>query len=347
MFVFDHPSFDDHEGVHVFTDPASKLKAIICVHSTVRGPSSGGCRLWSYASEDAAIDDVLRLSRAMSYKNAMANLDLGGGKSVILKPEGDFDREALFTAFGRAVHTLGGKYIAAEDVGVSPDDMEIIKRQTPHVAGLDSGEAASGDPSPITAKGVFLGLRAAVKHRLGKENIEDLSVAVQGIGHVGYALCRHLHDAGAHLVVTDINEAALEKAKAEFGAVIVGLDEIYKQDVDIFAPCALGRAINPDSLPQLKASIVAGAANNQLSTPEMGAALHQKNILFAPDYVINAGGIINVASEVSGTYDLNWVMAKLEELEETTREVFEISARQNRPTNEVADIMARERLGRS
>lgn len=346
MFIFNHPSFDDHEGVHVFTDPASKLKAIISIHSTTRGPSSGGCRLWSYETEDAAIDDVLRLSRAMSYKNAMANLELGGGKSVILKPEGDFDRAALFAAFGKAVHTLGGKYIVAEDVGVSPADMEIIKMQTPYVAGLNSGDAASGDPSPITAKGVFLGLRAAVKHRLGKDSVKGLTVAVQGIGHVGYALCRHLHEAGAKLIVTDINQDALRKAKAEFGAVVVGLDEIYKQDVDIFAPCALGRAINPDSLLQLKARIVAGAANNQLSTPEMGAALHRKNILFAPDYVINAGGIINIASEVSGTYDLDWVMGKLDELEATTREVFDISARENRPTNEVADGMARERLGR-
>jgi len=347
MFVFDHPSFDDHEGVHVFADPASGLKAIISIHSTLRGPSSGGCRLWSYKTEDAAIDDALRLSRAMSYKNVMANLELGGGKSVILKPEGDFDRKALFTAFGKAVHTLGGKYIVAEDVGVSPADMEIIKTQTPYVAGLNSGEAASGDPSPITAKGVFLGLCAAVKHRLGNDSVRGLTVAVQGIGHVGYALCRHLHEAGAHLIVTDINQDALDSAKAEFDAVVVEPDEIYKQDADIFAPCALGRAINPDSLLQLKVTIVAGAANNQLSTPEMGAALHRQNILFAPDYVINAGGIINIASEVSGTYDLDWVRGKLDELEVTTREIFAISARENRPANEVADKMARERLGRS
>jgi len=346
MFVFDHPSFDDHEGVHVFTDPDCGLKAIISIHSTLHGPSSGGCRLWSYESEDAAIDDVLRLSRAMSYKNVMANLELGGGKSVILKPEGDFDRKALFTAFGKAVHTLGGKYIVAEDVGVSPADMEIIKTQTPYVAGLNSGEAASGDPSPITAKGVFLGLRAAAKHRLGKKSVKGLTVAVQGIGHVGYALCRHLHEAGAHLIVTDINQDALESAKAEFGAIVVGLDEIYKQEAEIFAPCALGRAINPDSLPQLKASIVAGAANNQLSTPEMGAALHRASILFAPDYVINAGGIINIASEVSGTYDPVWVDSKLDELERTTEEIFKISKSENRPTNDVADNMARKRLGR-
>ncbi|WP_017931034.1 Leu/Phe/Val dehydrogenase [Robiginitomaculum antarcticum] len=347
MFVFDHPSFDDHEGVHAFADPASGLKAIVAIHSTARGPASGGCRLWSYVSEDAAIDDVLRLSKGMSYKNAMANLDLGGGKAVIIKPEGEFNRTALFTAFGKFIDQLGGRYITAEDVGVSPADMEIIHAQTPYVAGLNSGEAASGDPSPITAEGVYRGMRAAVQHRLGRDGLNGLTVAVQGIGHVGYALCEHVHKAGARLIVTDINTEALQKARDELGAVIVAPNDIYRQQADIFAPCALGRAINPDTLPQLKVKIVAGAANNQLSTPEMGAALHRNNILFAPDYVINAGGIINIASEISGTYDPAWVASKLDELEATTRDVFAKAERAKRPTNEIADDMARQRLGRA
>lgn len=343
MFVFDHPSFDDHEDVHAFIDPASGLKAIIAIHSTARGPASGGCRLWSYVSEDAAIDDVLRLSRGMSYKNAMANLDLGGGKAVIIKPEGDFDRTALFAAFGIVIDTLGGRYITAEDVGVSPADMQTIRAQTAHVAGLDSG---SGDPSPITAEGVYRGMRAAAQHRLGRESLDGLTVSVQGIGHVGYSLCEHLHKAGARLIVTDINADALEKAKQEFGAIIVAPNDIYRQKADIFAPCALGRSINPDTLPQFQVKIVAGAANNQLSTPEMGANLHRNNILFAPDYVINAGGIINIASEISGTYDRNWVNGKLDELEATTNDVFVQAKRKNRAPHDVADEMARQRLGR-
>ncbi|WP_427451051.1 Leu/Phe/Val dehydrogenase [Litorimonas sp. WD9-15] len=345
--MFDHPDYDDHEGVHVFTDKATGLRAIIAVHNTTLGPSAGGTRLWSYINQDDALTDALRLSKAMSYKNAMAGLELGGGKAVILRPETMFDRDALFAAYGRAVEAVGGAYITAEDVGVSPDDMRIIKTQTDYVAGLDTGPAASGDPSPVTAEGVFRGIKVAVRHKFGLESLRGLRVAVQGLGHVGYALCEHLHGAGCQLVVTDINRAVLDKAQDELGAMLVDPQDIHKETVDIYAPCALGGAVSEKTLPHIRAGIIAGAANNQLATPEMGEACRQRGILYAPDYVINAGGIINVAAEVSGTYDPNWVRGKLEGLETTLKSIFDEAAEHQVATTVVADSMARARLGLS
>lgn len=343
--MFDHPDFDAHEGVHMFTDAKSGLKAIIAVHNTARGPAAGGTRFWSYSDPGDAVTDALRLSRAMSYKNAMAGLSLGGGKAVILRPEGEFDRKALFEAYGRAVEAVGGKYITAEDVGVSPDDMRIIKTQTNFVAGLDEGPAASGDPSPVTAEGVFRSIRVAVRFAMGLETLKGLRVAVQGLGHVGYGLCERLHAAGAHLIVTDINTAVLEKARAEFGAIVVAPEVIHAVAADVFAPCALGGAISETTLPDIKASIIAGAANNQLASSEMGEACRQRGILYAPDYVVNAGGIINVAAEVSGTYDPEWVKKKLDELEITVKNIFVTASDKDLPTNIVADALAREKLG--
>jgi len=343
MTIFSHPDFDNHEGVYAFSDLESGLKAYIAVHNTARGPGGGGTRFWSYASDAEALTDVLRLSRAMSYKNAMAEISLGGGKGVIIKPEGDFDREALFAAYGRAIEKVGGKYITAEDVGVSPDDMRVIKTQTDFVAGLDEGEAASGDPSPLTADGIFRGLEVAVKHKLGVEGFGGLTVAVQGLGHVGYNLCERLHAARAHLIVADINEAATAKAAAELNASVVSTDIIHAQEADIFAPCALGGAINVDTIDDIQAYIVGGAANNQLKTPDMGKALMERDILYCPDYVLNAGGIINVAAEVSGTYDPAWVSAKLEGLKVTLQKVFNRTDKTGKPTNDIADEMARER----
>lgn len=343
--MFDHPDFDDHEGVHIFSDPKTGLRAVISVHNTNRGPAAGGTRFWSYADPNDAVTDALRLSKAMSYKNAMAGLDLGGGKGVILRPEGRFDRDALFSAYGRAVEAVGGRYITAEDVGVSPSDMRVIKTQTNYVAGLDEGPAASGDPSPVTAEGVFRGIGVAVRHAMGLESLKGLRVAVQGLGHVGYGLCRHLHQAGAHLIVTDINGAVLEQSRQEFGALVVEPDEIHAAAVDVYAPCALGGAVSETTLPDIRASIIAGAANNQLATPGMAEACRQRGVLYAPDYVINAGGIINVAAEVSGTYDKNWVKGKLEGLENTLKSVFEQAAEQGVATTVVADKMARERMG--
>ena len=327
-----------------FSDAASGLRAVIAVHNTVRGPAAGGTRLWSYADPQDAVTDALRLSKAMSYKNAMAGLSLGGGKAVILRPEGQFDRKALFEAYGRAINVIGGRYITAEDVGVSPDDMRVIKTQTDFVAGLDDGPAASGDPSPVTAEGVFRSIKVAVRHAMGLESLKGLRVAVQGLGHVGYGLCEHLHRAGAHLIVTDINTAVLNQAQTEFGAVVVEPDAIHAVAADIYAPCALGGAISEKTLPSIRASIIAGAANNQLATPEMGEACRQRGILYAPDYVVNAGGIINVAAEVSGSYDPDWVKGKLQDLEITIKNVFDLAAEQGLATNVVADRLARERL---
>lgn len=344
MSIFSHPDFDGHEAVHAFCDTESGLRAFIAVHNTNCGPASGGTRFWTYASDGDALADVLRLSRAMSYKNAMAQLDIGGGKAVILRPEGAFDRNALFAAYGRSVETIGGTYITAEDVGVSPADMAVIKTQTDNVAGLSEGDNASGDPSPVTAEGVFRGIRVAAERAYGSPDLNGRRVAIQGLGSVGYALAEHLAHVGADLQVADIDTSRLARAEKELGATIVDTNDILSADVDILAPCALGGAINSDSLPAIRASIVAGAANNQLRTPDMAEALTARGILYAPDYVINAGGIINVAAEVAGRYDVAWVQTKLDQLEETLGEVFDRAASEGRTTASIANEMAQERM---
>ena len=342
--MFDSLNFREHESVHFFSDSDSGLKVIIAVHNTARGPAAGGTRLWTYPTTKAAIEDALNLSRAMSYKNAMADIPFGGGKAVILRPEGEFDRTTLFKAYGRAIESLGGIYCTAEDVGVSTADMENVRLETAFVAGLDSGAAASGDPSPVTAEGVFRGLHVAVKSAFDASNLSGLRVAVQGLGHVGYSLCEKLASAGAELLVADIKTESVERAERELGAKIIAPDNIHSQNVDVFAPCALGGAINPTSIGELKAKIIGGAANNQLSSSEMGQALRDRGILYCPDYVINGGGIINVAAELSGSYDPVWVDRKLDGLGETLSEIFAIADMENKPTNEVADRLARQRL---
>lgn len=344
MSIFSHPDFDNHEAIHAVCDPASGLRAFVGVHNTNRGPASGGTRLWQYANDADALTDVLRLSRAMSFKNAMAQLDIGGGKAVILRPEGEFDREALFAAYGRFLETISGTYITAEDVGVSPADMAIIKTQTDYVAGLSEGDNASGDPSPVTADGIFRGIKIAAARKFGSSDLEGRRISIQGLGHVGYALAEHLAAAGAVLSVADINLDALAKAKDVLGATIVPVGQIHAVEADIFSPCAMGGAIRHETLGQLSAKIVAGAANNQLLTPDMDVALKQRGILYAPDYVINAGGIINVAAEVSGNYSPEWVTGKLDQLEDTLATVFDRAAREDRTTQDVADEMARERM---
>ncbi|MHA6288309.1 Leu/Phe/Val dehydrogenase [Maricaulis sp. CAU 1757] len=345
MSVFEHASYDNHERILFATDEATGLKAIIGVHSTASGPACGGCRMWTYADSNAALNDVLRLSQGMSYKNIMADLPIGGGKSVIMKPEGDFDRRALFEAFGRAVESLGGLYITAEDVGVSPDDMMAVRASTKHVVGLPEGEDASGDPSPVTAEGVFRGIRVCVEKGLGKSSLEGVKIAVQGAaGHVGAYLCGHLAKAGAELFITDINQAGMEKIRDEHGATIVGLDEIYDQDVDVFAPCALGSVINPETIDRIKAKIIAGAANNQLATRDMGEAILKRGKIYAPDYVLNAGGIINVMGEIAGDFNPEWVKGKLIGLEKTLGEILDQSENEGRPSNIIADEIARARI---
>ncbi|MFT5790267.1 MAG: leucine dehydrogenase [Shewanella sp.] len=337
MAVFNHISFDDHEQVVFCQDKESGLKAIIAIHNTNLGPAVGGCRMWNYASDDEAITDVLRLSRGMTYKNALAGLTMGGGKSVIIADPKIKDREALFRAFGRCIDTLGGKYYSAEDVGVSTADIMIAHEETPYMAGL---EGKSGDPSPYTALGTFLGIKAAVKHQRGIDSLKGLKISVQGVGHVGYYLCRHLHEAGAELIVTDIHQESLDKVATEFGATVVAPQDIYHQDVDVYAPCALGATINDITIPMLKATIVAGCANNQLAEARHGELLKEQNILYAPDYVINAGGIINVSFEKD--YDSTAATAKVEEIYNTLLTIFKQSDEQNRTTGDVADEMARE-----
>ncbi|WP_434938029.1 Glu/Leu/Phe/Val dehydrogenase dimerization domain-containing protein [Shewanella sp. HL-SH8] len=336
MAVFNHVSFDEHEQVVFCHDKESGLKAIIAVHNTNKGPAVGGCRMWNYQSDDEALTDVLRLSRGMTYKNALAGLTMGGGKAVIIADPKTTDREKLFLAFGRFVNSLGGKYYSAEDVGVSTSDMMIANRETPYVAGL---EGKSGDPSPLTALGTYLGIKAAIKHQRGIDSLEGIKVSVQGVGHVGYYLCKHLHEAGAKLIVTDIHQASLDRVATEFGATLVEPQDIYNQDVDVYAPCALGATLNDITLPLLKATIVAGCANNQLAEVRHGEKLKEMGILYAPDYVINAGGIINVSFE--NNYDKAAATAKVEQIYQTLLTVFTRADAENRTTGSVADEMAR------
>lgn len=328
----------------MFHDAASGLRAIIAVHSTARGPSAGGTRMWNYQTGEAHLTDVLRLSQGMSYKNAMADIPFGGGKAVIWGNSRTDKSEALFRAFGRAVDSLQGKYYTAEDVGIDVADMEIVRKETKYVAGLDEGEAASGDPSPITAKGVYLGIREAAKRAFGSDDLSGKTIAVQGVGSVGGYACDHLAEAGAQLIITDIDQEALRDVSARTGAKIVAPDEILSVDADILSPNALGAIVNPKTLDQLTVKVIAGGANNQLATPDMGEALRKRGILYAPDYVINGGGIINVAAEISGTYSRDWVDGKVSSLMGTLGDVMDTALSDGLPTSVVADKMARQRI---
>ncbi|MDP3592972.1 Glu/Leu/Phe/Val dehydrogenase dimerization domain-containing protein [Phenylobacterium sp.] len=349
--MFDSPAFEGHEGVHSFYDEKTGLKTIIAVHSTARGPAAGGCRMWPYASADAALDDALRLSRAMSYKNAMADLELGGGKAVIIGDSRTMKTPALFEAFGRAVDTLGGSYWTAEDVGVSPADLLSARKQTRFVAGLEGHAAASGDPSPVTAEGVFRGVRLAVRRALNRD-LDGVTVAIQGVGHVGAYLAEKLHAAGAKLIITDVNETALAEIAARTGAQVVAPGAIFDVEADVFAPCAMGGAINATTLPRLKPKVIAGGANNQLADLEIGRQVFERGMLYAPDYVINGGGIINVAGEIraleqGGAFDPAWVAAKLDRLTATLEEVLDRAVTEARPTHEVANEMAKTRIAQA
>jgi leucine dehydrogenase len=287
-----------HEEIYRVEDPVLGLVGFIALHSTRLGPAAGGLRMRPYASEDEALVDVKRLSEGMTYKNAAAGLALGGGKAVIIGAPASDKSPALLRAFARAIHSLEGRYYTAEDMGMSPADMAILAEETPYVAGLAEGEFASGDPSPITAQGIFNAISTAKAHKTGSRDLSTVTVSVQGLGHVGWCLCALLTQAGATLVVTDVNPPQLQKAITVFGATAVAPDEIYGVAADIFAPCAIGGILNAKTIPQLKVSIVAGGANNQLATTEDGAALHNAGILYAPDFVANCGGIINVATEI-------------------------------------------------
>lgn len=345
MSVFDAHDFDGHEQVMFCYDAASGLKAIIAVHNTNLGPALGGCRFWPYATEEEAIKDVLRLSRGMTYKAALANLELGGGKSVIIgDPQKDKTPEKL-RAFGRFLNRLGGLYKTAEDVGTSPADMTIIHQETPYVVGLEVKEGGSGDPSIHTALGVFSGIRACVFYRLGQDHLNGIRVAVEGLGHVGIDLVRRLSEAGASLVVTDINQSLVQKVVHQFGAMAVAPDEIFSADVDVFAPCALGGIINDETIPQLKCKIVAGSANNQLAEPYHAGALEKRKILYAPDYIINAGGLISVTYE-GPHYDVEAVKNHVSGIYFTLLEIFETAKAFHMTTSDASDRIARERFSK-
>lgn len=350
MPVFTHIDFDHHEQVAFGHDPASGLKAIIAVHDTTLGPALGGCRMWNYASDEEALRDVLRLSRGMTYKSALARLPLGGGKAVIIGDPRTGKSEALFQAMGDFVDKLGGRYITAADSGTGVAEMQIMAQRTRHVAGAGQREAfdggsRDGNPSPSTAYGVFVGIRAAVRHRLGRDDLKGLKVAIQGVGEVGFSLARHLKDAGAELWVTDIFEANQRRAVEQLGAQAVGQHEIFGLDVDVFAPCALGAIVNPQTLEALRAPIIAGAANNQLASPELAEQLQRRGVLYAPDYAINAGGIIDVCYERTGGSTAA-LKAHIEGIETTLAEIFQRAQAEGATTTAIADRMARERLGR-
>lgn len=348
MLAFSSTEFDHHERVQFCHDPDSGLYAIIAIHSTALGPAAGGCRIWPYARESDAVDDALRLSRGMTYKNAMAGLPLGGGKAVIIGDARTDKLPALLQAFGDAVNKFGGDYITAEDVGMSLNDMELIATRTPFVAGRSKQRnKAGGDPSPVTAYGVYQGITAALMttgHISDPEDLSGIRVAVQGVGSVGYHLCKRLQTAGATVLVSDINTQRLNNACYLLGAQPVAPEGVLFEDVDVLAPCALGAVINSDTVPRIRAAIVAGAANNQLADIKAGDALAERGILYAPDYVINAGGIINVAYEYLDLGDETAAKQKTEEIGPRFQKIFLESRKTRIPTHRIADSMAREHI---
>ncbi|HLA30637.1 MAG TPA: Glu/Leu/Phe/Val dehydrogenase dimerization domain-containing protein [Pseudomonas sp.] len=348
MSVFSHIEFDHHEQVVFGHDQASGLKAIIAIHNSKLGPALGGCRMWPYANDEEALRDVLRLSRGMSYKSALAQLPLGGGKAVIIGDPHSGKSEALFQAMGDFVNSLGGRYITAADSGTGVAEMQIMAERTRHVAGAGQREGfeggmRNGDPSPSTAYGVFIGIQAAVKHRLGRDDLRGLKVAIQGVGQVGFSLARHLKEAGAELWVTDIVPANVRRAVEQLGATAVTQQEIFGLEVDVFAPCAMGGIINLQTLEVLRAPIIAGAANNHLADASLAETLRRNECLYAPDYAINAGGIIDVCYERTGGSAAQ-LKAHIEGIGDTLQQIFQRAAADGCSTTQIADRLALERL---
>jgi leucine dehydrogenase len=340
LTLFDRLAEMGHEQLVLGSEPSVGYRGIIAIHSTVLGPALGGTRFWSYATDEEAIVDALRLARGMTYKNAVAGLNLGGGKSVIIGDNKTRHREMIFRAHGRFVDGLGGRYVTAEDVGTSTSDMDFVHMETKYVTGLAS---RSGDPSPVTAHGVFRAIEASAMMRWGSDELTGKTVALQGCGHVGYYLAKELHEAGAALVVCDIDADRVKRVVSEFKAKAVGSDEIYGAKADIFAPCALGAILNDKTIPQLKVEIVAGAANNQLLEERHGDALEARQILYAPDYVANAGGVINVYGEIAG-WDPQRALRKADEIYATTLGVYEVARTDRIPTYRAADRLAERRV---
>jgi leucine dehydrogenase len=345
MSVLSHDSFAAHETVTFITDPETGLRAIVAIHDTTRGPALGGCRMYAYGSEEEALRDVLRLSRGMTYKAAAANLSLGGGKAVIIGNPRELKTPALMRAMGRAIERLGGNYITAEDVGTTVADFAEVRKETRFVVGLPTELGGSGDPSPTTALGVYYGLQAAAAHRWNRQELEGFTVAVQGLGNVGWHLCQLLSQAGARLIVSDVDSSKVAKAVATFSARACDPAHIYDAEADIFAPCALGAIVNDETLPRMRFAVIGGAANNQLARDEHGDSLRARGILYAPDFVINAGGMMRVASELTG-FDQTFVDRQVEAIRETLLSIFARAEVDGTSTQLAAMRLAQERLTR-
>ena len=346
--MWDLPDFDEHEALHFLHDRETGLSAIIALHSTHLGPGAGGTRFWHYENRETAVTDALRLSRGMSFKNAMAGLPLGGGKAVILADRNRTKTPEMMAAFGRMIDSVGGRYVTAEDVGISTADMVEVAKQTKYVSGLPVSDSdnAGGDPGPFTAKGVYLGVKAAVAHKLGKDNMDGVHVAIQGVGSVGGGLARLLARDGAKLSIADINKDHARALADEIGAEVVGLDDVMRIEADVFSPNALGAILDKVSIAHLNVPIVAGGANNQLATPEDGQRIFDRDILFAPDYVINSGGIISVGLEYLGDSNVDEVNRRVDQIPARLTEIWEQGASRKLPSAEVADAMARALIGR-
>src|SRR5690606_37311122 len=345
MKIFDKMVEHDYEQLVFCQDKNSGLKAIICIHDTTLGPALGGTRMWNYETEEEAIEDAIRLGRGMTYKNAAAGLNLGGGKTVIIGDPLKDKNEEMFRAFGRFIQGLNGRYITAEDVGTTVADMDLIHEETDFVTGISPAFGSSGNPSPVTAYGIYIGMKAAALEAFGDDSLEGKTITVQGVGNVAYTLCKHLHEEGAKLIVTDINQDAVQRAVNDFGAVAVAPNDIYSQEADIFAPCAMGAIINDETIPQLKVKVVAGSANNQLKEERHGDELEARGIVYAPDFVINSGGVINVADELYG-YNNERAMKRVETIYDSITRIFEISKRDGIPSYIAAERMAEERINR-
>lgn len=343
--MFDRPEFDGHEAVTFISDLDSGLKAIVAVHSTRLGPAVGGCRVWRYADESDALRDALRLSRGMTYKAAMAGLHLGGGKTVVMSEAMRSKTPAMMRALGRAIERMGGSYVTGEDVGTTCEDMIEIRTETTHVMGLPVERGGSGDPSPNTALGCFEGIRASVRYVLGKDDLRDVRVAVQGVGNVGFHLCALLAESGARLTVADVNSGRAEHCARKFDARVVAPSEIFDIDADVLAPCALGAILNANTIPRLRVRIVAGGANNQLESAESGVSLRQRKILYAPDYVINAGGMVQLAAEQTGM-EKSAVCQRVRSVAATLLRVYEFADERAVPTDVAADLLAAEIIRR-
>lgn len=334
----------NHEQIVFCNDNATGLKAIVAIHNTVLGPSLGGTRMWNYNNEMEALTDVLRLSRGMTYKSSVAGLNLGGGKAVIIGDAKKIKSEALLRRFGKFVDSLGGKYITAEDVAMSSRDMEIIKMETDHVSGLPENMGGSGDPSPVTAYGVYVSMKASAKEVWGSDNLSGKKVLVQGIGHVGEVLVSHLTKDGAKVYINDISEERLKEVSAKYKAEVVAADKMFDLDIDVYAPCALGATVNDDTLGKLKCKIICGAANNQLANEVIhGEAVGKQGILYAPDFVVNAGGIINVYYELEG-YNRERALSHAEKIYDTTSRIFQIAKTEGIPTYMAANRLAEQRI---